>query len=76
MEWKNIIKDLREIGLTQLQIARAVGVSQATVSDLSSGLQKSVNYSLGKNLVAYHKRQTRAYARKVKSEIGQTAKAG
>lgn len=76
MDWKNIIQELLEMGLTQKQIASGVSVSQPTISALASGTQKNVNYTLGQNLVGFHKRQSKAYARKMKSEIGQMAKAG
>ena len=76
MDWKNIIQELLEMGLTQNQIALGVSVSQPTISALASGTQKNVNYTLGQNLVAFHKRQSKAYSRRLKSGTGQMAQAG
>ena len=52
MNWKTIIADIQRHGeLTQPQIAKKVGCSQATISDLSNGHIKQPNYALGSALL-------------------------
>lgn len=55
MNWKNVIADIQRHGqMTQPQIAKAVGCSQTTVSELSIGKSKDrqPNYQLGAALIA------------------------
>lgn len=50
MDWKLLIGELQERGLTQPQIAAICGCGQATISDLASGTTKDPRHSLGKRL--------------------------
>jgi predicted XRE-type DNA-binding protein len=50
MVMKNInemVQDLISFGMTQKQIASAIGVSQAVVSDIYRGKQKDIGYVRG-----------------------------
>jgi transcriptional regulator with XRE-family HTH domain len=56
MNWKTIIQDLKDRGLTQEEIANRVGCSQNYVSDLYKGKRgQGLSYSLGQKLVDLHK---------------------
>ena len=60
MDWKNLIQDLRDSGLTQNEIADKAGCSQAYISDLSNGKRgKSVSYEIGTRLRDLHKSTVR-----------------
>jgi transcriptional regulator with XRE-family HTH domain len=48
MDWKQTIKDIKtHRGMTQVQIASAVGCAQATISGLELGTTNQPNYTLG-----------------------------
>lgn len=51
MDWKQLIKDLSDAGLTQMQIADRCGVAQSTVSDLGRGVSNSPSFQLGSKLL-------------------------
>ena len=59
MDWNKLIHDLNKSGMSQKEIAEAVGTSQPIISDLSRGLQKTVLYETGAKLVALHKQVTK-----------------
>lgn len=59
MEWKNIIKDLYNLGFTQAEIAKSTGISQVNLSTAFHGKQKDMTYANGSKLVAFHKREMR-----------------
>jgi transcriptional regulator with XRE-family HTH domain len=46
MEPKDIVLELKRLGLTQVEIASAVGCSQATISDIENGKQKRPTYQM------------------------------
>lgn len=55
MDWKTIIKDLKDRGLTQEEIANKVGCSQNYISDLYNGKRgQALSYSIGQKLVQLH----------------------
>lgn len=56
MDWKQLLKELDEAGMTQTQIAETCGTSQATVSDLARGVTKNPSFSIGAAVVELHKR--------------------
>lgn len=64
MNWKTLIADLVAAGITQPQIAKQCGCSQATVSELANGVTLQPRYPLGAALVALHKRK----CKRVKAE--------
>ena len=61
MNFRTLISDLIGSGLTQAQIAAAVGggCRQSTISDLHRGVIKEPTYSRGLKLVGLHRRVMR-----------------
>lgn len=62
MDWKQIIADLIDRGVTQPEIATKCGCSQASISDLATGKTKQPRFDLGASLIKQHgaaKRQAR-----------------
>jgi predicted XRE-type DNA-binding protein len=61
--WKDIIAAIMKSGLSQHQIAAAVGVSQAHISDLAAGKRgKRIGFELGKRLQSLHEERCGAEA--------------
>ncbi len=54
MDWKIIIAELLSSGLTQTQIATAVGVKQPTIAGLLAGTQTDMRWSNGERLKRLH----------------------
>lgn len=54
MDWKNIIEDLQESGMTQAEIGVAIGKSQAWVCALAKGQYSDVRWSDGEALRKLH----------------------
>jgi predicted transcriptional regulator len=55
MDWKKLVVELMEAGVTQTQIAEECGVAQATVSDLSR-VTRQPSFDFGTKLIALHRR--------------------
>ncbi len=53
--WSALLLEMREAGMTQTEIAAAVQLSQASVSDLISGVVKSTEYTRGLRILAAHR---------------------
>lgn len=52
MDWTRIVNDLEAAGLRQVEIARAIGATQSTVSDLSTGRHGGrLSFQTGANLL-------------------------
>ena len=64
MNWKSIVSELSEMGVTQHQIAAACGVSQAAISDLKVGNVQEPRYAFGSALLALHAKYAKRKARK------------
>lgn len=64
MDWKQIISDMRENGLTQAQIAERAKVAQSFVSELSTGAAKDPRFSIGQRLISLHRSVTRKGAKR------------
>ncbi|MBB2928363.1 helix-turn-helix domain-containing protein [Paraburkholderia silvatlantica] len=62
MNWKLLLAQLAEQGVTQVQIAAEIGVRQSTVSGLASGAQSSLRWEVGERLIALHARLCSAAA--------------
>lgn len=60
MKWQKLISDLRGVPMTQQQIADAIGVSQATVSELAAGKILVPSWDKGEALRRLHKKRCRA----------------
>lgn len=56
MDWKKLIQDLLDSGLTQVEIGRRVDCSQPTIAALASGAQKEVRWTTGDKLRRLHLR--------------------
>jgi transcriptional regulator with XRE-family HTH domain len=57
MSFQKIISDLIEIGMTQEEIASAVGSGQTYISDLYRGRRTEPGYHLGLRLTQLHRRR-------------------
>lgn len=54
MDWPQRITDIRNTGMTQVQIARHCGCSQTTVSLLLAGKTRNPSWLIGQALTALH----------------------
>jgi transcriptional regulator with XRE-family HTH domain len=54
MDWNKIVAEIKETGLTQAQIADAIGVSAGTLSEICSGKVSEPKWSRGDALLAIH----------------------
>ena len=63
MNWKNLITELSEMGVTQKEIAIACSVSQASISELKAGSIVEPRHSFGASLIALHAKHTKRKAR-------------
>lgn len=54
MDWKKIISELSDSGLTQTQIGTAIDKSQAWVSAVANGKYKDISWDDGETLLALH----------------------
>ena len=54
MDWKRLLEELNEAGLSQAKIAERCSASQAAVSDLLRGATKEPRYGLGSRLLSLH----------------------
>lgn len=63
MDWSALITQIEDSGLTQKEIAIAIGCSQPYVSQLKSGQRKGPDFTIGQALVELHRnREKRAAA--------------
>jgi transcriptional regulator with XRE-family HTH domain len=46
-DWPKLLRELKDVGVTQTQIAEMAEVSQGTVSDLATGRREETSYRLG-----------------------------
>ena len=63
MNWIELMADLRNAGLSQDRIAKEIGITQASVSDIATGKTKTPRWETGSALVALHKKVMRSRAR-------------
>jgi transcriptional regulator with XRE-family HTH domain len=56
MDIQILISEILASGLTQTEVAKAIMCSQATVSDIARGLQKTTTLNLGLRILALHKK--------------------
>ena len=54
MDWNKIVAEIKETGLTQAQIADAIGVSAGTLSEICSGKVSEPKWSRGDAILAIH----------------------
>lgn len=53
--WSALLLEMQSAGMKQAEIADAVGLSQASVSDLMNGKVKTTEYSRGLRILSAHK---------------------
>lgn len=63
MNWKNLIADLMDSGMTQAEIAEKCLTSQGHVSDLYRGVRVQPGWALGERLRALHRKCRRRMER-------------
>jgi predicted transcriptional regulator len=66
-DWGVLLKEMRGSGMTQAQIAEAVKLSQASVSDLINGEVKTTEYTRGLRILHAHRQAMKA-AQKTRTE--------
>lgn len=54
MDWNKIVTEIKESGLTQAEIAAAIGVATGTLSELCSGKVSEPKWSRGDALLELH----------------------
>lgn len=54
MDWKKLIRELMESGVTQLQIAARLDISQGSISDIYTGRTATPNWTTGEALRNLH----------------------
>ena len=65
MNWKTVISEIKAgLGITQAQIAKRIGISQISVSDLETGRTKDPRYATGAALMSLHRKAARKLATK------------
>jgi hypothetical protein len=60
MDWKTLIQDLMNVGLTQASIAASVDSGQSHISCLYRGDRKTPNWDLGQRLLKLHAKHCKA----------------
>lgn len=63
MDWTVILKELRDCGVTQMQVAEQCGVGQSAVSSLARGDTKSPGFDFGSKLLSLHRERCGAAER-------------
>lgn len=64
MDWKKLIGDLLQAGMTQQEIADRCGSKQSTISEIYRGDTADPRYALGEKLKKLHAVKRRAIAKK------------
>lgn len=64
MDWKNLIGDLLDAGMTQQEIAERCGSKQSTISEIYRGDTLDPRYALGVKLKRLHSAKKRSLAKK------------
>ncbi len=54
MNWRRLIAELLDSGMTQVGLAAECGVAQSTISDLFRGASKSTSWEVGQKLRDLH----------------------
>lgn len=61
MDWSSLIKRLQDAGMTQVQIAEAVGTAQSVISSMLAGKSRNPSYALALALIALAERKAPAH---------------
>lgn len=68
MNWHQMVVQLRQLGISQAQIARDLECSQGYICAIEHGQKgRDVSYSFGIKLIALHKRHMRNAKRRKKN---------
>ena len=60
MNWQTVITDIKSgLGITQAQLAKRIGIAQASISELERGVAKDPRYTTGSALMALHRKAIR-----------------
>lgn len=60
MNWQTVITDIKSgLGITQAQLAKRIGIAQASVSDIERGIVKDPRYTTGNALIELHRKAAR-----------------
>lgn len=62
MNWKLLIKELLDSGMTQVEIANFIGVKQPSIVDILQDRVKSVRWDMGDKILKLHKKIKRKAA--------------
>ncbi|MRR49350.1 MAG: hypothetical protein EG825_00300 [Rhodocyclaceae bacterium] len=57
MDWKKLIEEIQLRGLSQAEIGKELGRSQAWVADVVRGRYDDLKWSDGQALIALHRRE-------------------
>lgn len=60
MDWKKLISELLDAGMSQVDIGRELGRSQAWVSVVATGKKSDVSWTDGHALIALHRARNRS----------------
>lgn len=63
-KWADLLREMRATGMTQTEIAQAVEMSQASVSDMLAGHVTTTSYERGLRIIAAHRVAMRRRAAK------------
>ncbi len=61
MDWKQLITEITQFGLTQAEIASRTGMAQSAISELATGKTSEPRFSTGRKILALHRAARRAY---------------
>jgi predicted XRE-type DNA-binding protein len=58
MNWKKLIKEIMDSGMTQASVADYIGIKQPSVNEIiNSETRKGVRWETGNKILALHKRR-------------------
>ena len=63
-DWAGLLREMVATGMSQAQVAKAVDLSQPSVSDLINGHVKATEYTRGLRILQAHKEAIRRAKRK------------
>lgn len=55
MDWKQLISDITQLGLSQADIATRTGIAASAISELATGKTKEPRWTTGQKLRALHR---------------------
>ena len=55
MDWKQLIADITQLGISQADIATRTGIAASAISELATGKTKEPRWTTGQKLRALHR---------------------